>query len=181
MFTSRTFKYKIRPIIEEYRHRRAMRRSIHHPYGCRASPSTSSTDSSPTSEEFPPFRAPSPKKERTATPSPINSLSHELILRAMSVEIHQHSDNHSFGSKERLIVVEDTNEENTPPPPCTHCNQVGHQWEDCDASLKFRGICETCLWERRHDDCPHFQFPTPAFMKRTHAAVAERNQRERQV
>ena len=33
LFASRTFKYKIRPIVEEYRHRRAMRRSIHHPYG----------------------------------------------------------------------------------------------------------------------------------------------------
>ena len=158
-------KYKIRPIVEEYRHRCAMRR--------RASPSTSSTDNSSTSEEFPSLRAPSPKKERTATPSPINSLSHEQILRAMSIEIHQHADNSSFGSKERPIVVENTNEANTPPPPCTCCDKVGHQWEDCDASLKFRGICETCLWERWHGDCPHFQFPSPAFVKRTKMAVAK--------
>ena len=93
LFASRTFKYKIHPIVEEYRHRRAMRRSIHHPYGRRASPSTSSTNNSSTSEEFPPFRAPSPKEERTATPSPINSLSHKQILRAMSLKIHQHADN----------------------------------------------------------------------------------------
>ena len=155
LFTSRTFKYKIRPIVEEYRHRRAMRRSIHHPYGCRASPSTSSTESSLSSEEFPPLRASSPKKECTATPSPINSLSHKQILRAMSIEIHQHSDNNSFGSKEHPIVVEDTNEENTSPPPsrlqkgkgvlCARCDQVGHRREDCDTPLKFRGICETCL------------------------------------
>ena len=52
LFASRTFKYKIRPIVEEYRHRRAMRRSIHHPYGRRASPSTSPTDDSLTSKEF---------------------------------------------------------------------------------------------------------------------------------
>ena len=148
LFTSRTFKYKICPIVEEYRHRRAMRRRGQHPYGRRTSPSTSSTNDSLTSEEFPPPRAPSPKKERTATPSPTYSSSHEQILRAMSIEIHQHTDISSFGLKERPIVVEDTNEENTPPPPCTHCNQAGHQWEDCDASLKFRGICETCLWER---------------------------------
>ena len=181
LFASQTFKYKIRPIVEEYRHHRAMRRSIHHPYGRRTSPSTSSTDNSSTSEEFPPFRAPSLKKERTATPSPITTSSHEQILRAMSLEIHQHADITSFGSKERPIVVEDTNEENTLPPPCTHCGKAGHQWEDCDASLTFRGICETCLWERRHGDCPHFHFPSPAFVKQTKAAVAERNQRERQV
>ena len=137
LFASRTFKYKIRPIVEEYRHRCAMRRSIHHPYGQRTSPFTSSTNDSLTSEEFPPPRAPSPKKEHTATPSPTYSSSHEQILRAMSLEIHQHADNSSFGSKDRLIVVEDTNEENTPPPPCIHCDQVGHQWEDCDASLTF--------------------------------------------
>ena len=181
LFASQTFKYKIRPIVEEYQHRRAMRRRGQHPYGRRASPSTSSTNDSLTSEEFPPLRAPSPKKERTATPSPINSLSHEQILRAMSIEIHPHADISSFGSKERPIVVEDTNEENTPPPPCTRCDQVGHQWEDCDASLRFRGICKTCLWERRHGDCPHFHFPSPAFVKRTKMAVAERNQHERQV
>ena len=137
LFASGMFKYKICPIVEEYRHRRAMRRSIHHPYGRKAPPSISSTDSSPMSEEFPPFRAPSQKKEHTATPSPINSLSHEQILRAMSNEIHQHADITSFGSKERPIVVEDTNEENTPPPPCTRCGKDGHQWEDCDASLTF--------------------------------------------
>ena len=142
-------------------------------------PSTECTAT--TSEEFPPFRTPSPKKECTATPSPINPLSHEQILRAMSNEIHQHADISSFSSKERPIVVEDTNKENTPPPLCTRCGEIGHQWEDCDASLKFRGICETCLWERRHGDCPHFHFPSPAFVKRTKAAVAERNQRERQV
>ena len=79
LFTSRTFKYKICPIVEEYQHCRAMRRRSHHPYGCRASPSTPSTNSSPSSEEFPPFQAPSPKKEQTTTPSPINSSSHEQI------------------------------------------------------------------------------------------------------
>ena len=158
-----------------------MRRRGQHPYGRRASPSTSSTNDSSTSEEFPPLRAPSPKKERTAIPSPINSLSHEQILRAMSIKIHQHADISSFGSKECPIVVEDTNEENTPPPPCTCCGKNGHKWEDCDASLTFRGICETCLWEQRHGDCPHFHFPSPAFVKRTNAAIAERNQRERQV
>ena len=84
LFASRTFKYKIRPIVEEYRHRRTMRCRGQHPYGRRTSPSTSSTNDSLTSEEFPPFRAPSPKKERTATPSPINSLSHEQILRAIA-------------------------------------------------------------------------------------------------
>ena len=160
-----------------------MERRGHHPYNCRTSPSTSSTSSLPLSEEFPPLRAPSPKKECTTTPSPINSLSHEQILRAMSIEIHQHSDSSSFGSKERPIVVEDTNKENTSPPssqlqkgkgvPCTCCDQVGHHREDCDTPLKFHGICETCLWERRHGDCPHFQFPTPAFVKRTNAAIAE--------
>ena len=144
LFASWTFKYKIRPIVEEYRHRRAMRRNIHHPYGRRASPSTSSIDSSPMNEEFPPLRAPSPKKEHTATPSPINSLFHEQILRAMSIEIHQHTDNSSFGSKERPIVVEDTNEKNTPPRP-------------------------------------HFHFPSPAFVKRIHVAVAKRNQHEWQA
>ena len=41
LFASRTFKYKIRPIVEEYRHRRAMRRSIHHPYGRGISPVSS--------------------------------------------------------------------------------------------------------------------------------------------
>ena len=135
-----------------------MRCRGYHPYSRRASPSTSSTNSSPSSEEFPPFRASSPKKERTATPSPINSLSHEQILRAMSIEIHQHSDSNSFGLKEWPIVVEDTNEENTSPPPsqlqkgkgvpCTRCDQVGHRREDCNTPLKFHGICETCLWEQ---------------------------------
>ena len=117
LFASRTFKYNIRPIVEEYRHHRAMRQRGQHPYSRRASPSTSSTNNSSTSKEFPLFRAPSPKKECTATPSPINSLSHEQILRAMSIEIYQHADISSFGSKERPIVVEDTNEENTSPPP----------------------------------------------------------------
>ena len=57
LFASRTFKYKIRPIVEEeeYRHRRAMRRRGQHPYSRRASPSTSSTNDSSMSEEFPPF------------------------------------------------------------------------------------------------------------------------------
>ena len=134
-----------------------MRHRGHHPYSRRASPSTSSTSSSPLSEEFPPLQASSPKKERTTTPSPIDSLSHKQILRVMSIEIHQHSDRSSFGSKECPIVVEDTNEENTSPPlsrvqkgkgvPCTCCDQVGHHWEDCDAPLKTQGICKTCLWE----------------------------------
>ena len=67
LFASRMFKYKICPIVEEYRHRRAMRRRGYHPYGRKASPSTSNSLSS---EEFPLLRAPSPKKERSATPSP---------------------------------------------------------------------------------------------------------------
>ena len=100
LFTSRTFKYRICPIVGEYQHRRAMELRGHHPYSRRTSPSTSSTSSLPSSEEFPPLRAPSPKKECTTTPSPINSLSHEQILRAMSIEIHQHSDSSSFSSKE---------------------------------------------------------------------------------
>ena len=160
-----------------------MRRRGHHPYGHRTSPSTSSTSSLPSSKEFPPLRAPSPKKECTTTPSPINTLSHEQILRAMSIEIHQHSDNNSFGSKEQPIMVEETNEENTSPPPsrlqkgngvpCTHCDQVGHRREDCDTPLKFHRICKTCLRERQHGDCPHFQFPTPTFVKRTNAAIAK--------
>ena len=109
----------------------------------------------------------------------------------MSIEIHQYSNSNSFGLKERPIVVEDTNEENTSPPPsqvqkgkgvpCTCCDQVGHHWEDCNAPLKPQGICETCLWERQHGNCPHFQFPMPAFVKRNNAAIAQQNQRKRQV
>ena len=39
LFTSRTFKYKIRPIVGEYQHRRAMECRGHHLYSCRTSPS----------------------------------------------------------------------------------------------------------------------------------------------
>ena len=46
LFVSRTFRYRIRPIVGEYQHRRAMEWRGHHP--C-----TSSTNSSPSSEEFP--------------------------------------------------------------------------------------------------------------------------------
>ena len=191
LFASWTFHYRIRPIIGEYRHCRAMEWQGHHPYSCRTSPSTSSTNSTPSSKEFPPVQLPSPKIKQTTSPSPINSLSHEEILRVMSIKIHQYSDNNSFSSKEQLIMVEDTNEENTLPAPswvqngqevpCTCCDQIGHCRKDCNTPLKTHGFCETCLWEWRHGDCPHFQFPKPAFVKWTNAAIALQNQREWQV
>ena len=70
LFATQKFCYRIRPIVGEYWHRRAMERRGHHPYSHKTSPSTSSTSSSPLSEEFPLLRAPSPKIKLTTTPSP---------------------------------------------------------------------------------------------------------------
>ena len=55
LFTSRTFRYRIRPIVGEYRHHHAMEQQGHHPYSRRTSPSTSSTNSTPSSKYFPPL------------------------------------------------------------------------------------------------------------------------------
>jgi hypothetical protein len=70
-----TFRHRIRPIVADYRHRRALqRRGHHHPYG-RTNPETSSSSSS--SEEFP-ARMNILPHDRTSSPPPSSTSSGEI-------------------------------------------------------------------------------------------------------
>ena len=62
--------------------------------------------------------------------------------------------------------------------PCRRCLETGHVEEDCDTPIRSVYRCEVCDWEKRSQfDCPHVDFPTPAFVKRTNEMIVARNKK----
>lgn len=76
-----------------------------------------------------------------------------------------------------IVIRDDKDDEKS----CARCKQQGHQQEDCDTPMRTFDICEECRWrERRQEDCDHFDFPTPAWLKKQQQLIDERDKREQE-
>jgi hypothetical protein len=152
LFDNRSFRMMIRPIVNEYRHKRTLIRQGFHPYSrTLGSPNISSTNNTPSIDEFPSQPAPIP----TSIPSPIDPLSPEGIQGRASVEIHDQPDNDllssyytaiddTLGSKKNPIVISDDEEVHQRRRSfneirCGVCNKEGHFILDCTKEYRIDG------------------------------------------
>lgn len=126
LFENQTFRTRIRPLVDEFRHRQAQVRHGFHPYGRpTSSPAPTPSNNRPAIDDShsQPSSSPTDDNVRAFIPSPIDPLSHEGIQGRASVRLHDQSDNdHSLssyytaihnepGSKKSPIIILDDEEE----------------------------------------------------------------------
>jgi len=192
LFENTKFRRRIRPIVETYRHRLALKRRGHQlrsrpptPYYTTnaSSPGSSMSDdnsypSRPTSQlRYPSYTIdvddavvqllpPTVKKPRYTSTSSLDSY-------------HTAIDELPGTSKYNPIIV--TDEET-----CKRCGQTGHVLEDCDTRIRSfnHDNCEVCkwncfegIWIKPSVTCDHYDI-SPAELKRIQARVDEIKRRD---
>lgn len=182
LFGNAKFRYRIRPIVETFRHRLALKRRGHQLRSRPTTPNASSSDSSSSNEDSYPSRPRSSLLYPSYTinfDNAITQIPPPSIKKPRSTSsldsYHTAYDEPAGTTAANPIIIMD---EET----CSRCGQQGHVYEDCDTRIRSFTAedCDICKWKNCYEGiwikpsttCDHYDI-SPAELKRIQARIDE--------
>jgi len=194
LFENTKFRRRIRPIVETYRHRLALKRRGHQlrsrpptPYATNASSPSSSMHGSNSY----PSRPMSPVSQLRYPSYTINAEDAVVQMLPPTIKKPRYASTSSLDSYHTAIdELPGTTATNpiivTDDERCGRCGQCGHVYEDCDTRIRSFNPdnCEICkwncfegIWIKPSTTCDHYDV-SPAELKRIQARVDEIKRRD---